>query len=625
MCGIFGAVFEPTGRSVAIQASLASLHHRGPDASGTFTAPGVVLGHTRLAILDLTPAGAQPMASQDGQVVVTFNGEIYNHHELRRELAKIGHTFRSRSDTEVLVEGYRAWGDAIVEKIDGMFAFGIVDLVKRRLLLARDRTGKKPLFYAFSQGGIRFASEVKAILASGLAGEMEKAALPSLLSLGYVPAPRTMYQGMAQLAPASTLTLEEGNTPVVRRYWHAPFDEPQIRCSAQDAMREVRRLVEASVYRRMEADVPLGAFLSGGIDSTIVVGVMARQTGRRVKTFSIGFAGDARYDETNYARIAARAFDTEHTEFVVEPSSVDLVERLVALHDGPFGDSSAIPTAIVSMLTRQHVTVALTGDGGDELFCGYSRFLAAETAEWIPSPVRYVSNALAELIHVAPGQRTPLMRMHRLISVATRPMADRILGWNSYFTDDLSNMLRPEIRATVPLEEPRAWTREIFERTAAMSPLSRVLDHNFESYLPYDLLVKADRASMAYSLEVRSPFLDTALIEYAARLPNSLRRRGRTTKWVLRRAFRDVLPIEIQTRGKMGFGMPLGTWFRTNLKGYLLDHLGPNARLYDYLDRTRIEPLLRSHFEERADHGLHLWLLLTLEVWLRSLHKTVAK
>jgi asparagine synthase (glutamine-hydrolysing) len=619
MCGIFGAVFVQVGQSVDAQAALRSLHHRGPDDAGVFTAPGVVLGHTRLAILDLTPAAAQPMASEDGRIVVVFNGEIYNHHELRRELSARGHVFRSRSDTEVIVEGYRAWGHEVIERLDGMFAIGLMDLGKRQLLLARDRAGKKPLFYAMDGGTIRFASEVKAILASGVMGEMDASALPSLLVLGYTPAPRTMYRSVTQLPPASTLVLQEGQVPVVRRYWQAPFDAVPLRCSAEEATREVRRLVEQAVQRRLEADVPLGAFLSGGVDSTIIVGVTARLTGRRVKTFSIGFAGDARFDETHYARIVARKFDTEHTEFIVEPSSFDLVERLVALHDGPFGDSSAIPTSIVSMLTRQHVTVALTGDGGDELFCGYTRFLAAEAAERIPVSARRAGAALARLLPTGPGERTLLARANRFLGVATLPLADRMTSWNAYFTGSRADVLRPDLRTSLPSIEPFEWTRMLFANQRYSTTLARVLAHNFESYLPYDLLVKADRASMAHSLEVRSPFLDTALIEYAARLPDHFKRRGTFTKWILKRAFRDVLPRAIVTRSKMGFGMPLGTWFRTSLRDYLLDHLAPGAQMYQYLDRACVEALARDHFTGRADHGHRLWLLLTLEVWLRSL------
>jgi asparagine synthase (glutamine-hydrolysing) len=366
--------------------------------------------------------------------------------------------------------------------------------------------------------------------------------------------------------------------------------------------------------------VPLGAFQSGGLDSSLNVGLMARQMGRKVKTFSIGFAGDARFDETRYARIAARAFDTDHTEFIVEPSSFDLVGRLVDLHDGPFGDASAIPTSIVSMLTRRSVTVALTGDGGDELFCGYVRFLAAEAAERIPSFARRAcAAALSRFPRPRENSRTQLARAHRLMWVAAQPLPDRLIRWTSFF--DVDRLLTNEMRHRVDVDAPFAWSRRICDDFPSGSALSKILGHNFETYLPEDLLVKADRCSMGHSLELRSPFLDTPLVEYVARLPDALLRRGRTTKWLLRNTFDDLLPHEILTRSKMGFGAPLGTWFRGTLRGYVHDMLHEKARCYEFVDRRYVESILNRHMTGVADHGLVLWVLLTFEVWLASLKK----
>lgn len=623
MCGIFGALFLGPGANVNVDAALESIAHRGPDGSGIARGEGWVLGHRRLAVLDLTPAGAQPMRSDDGNVLVTFNGEIYNHHVIRRELEALGHRFHSRSDTEVIVEGYRAWGDGIVSRLDGMFAFGLWDVARRRLLLVRDRTGKKPLFYARRGRELFFASEMKALVASGLAAEVDESRLPYLLSLGYVPAPGTLLCGIAQLPPASTLTVQEGGQIDIRRYWRAPFAEPRIRVGARDACRDLRHLVEHAVARRLEADVPVGAFLSGGIDSTIIVGLMARMMGRKVKTFSIGFAGDARFDETRYAKIAARAFGTEHTDFIVEPSQLDLVERLVDFHDGPFGDASAVPTSIVSMLTRRSVTVALTGDGGDELFCGYPRLLAAEAAEKVPNVARASARrVLSALPEPVVNSRTFLARAHRLLWVASQPFSDRLLGWSSLF--DVKRILAPEVRARLDASAPLEWSRQVCEGFPGGTVLSRVLGYNFETYLAEDLLVKADRCSMAHSLELRSPFLDTALIEYAARLPDRLLRRGSTTKWILRKTFEDLVPLEIQTRSKMGFGMPLDTWFRGTLRDYIQDMLGPGARCYEVVDRRHVEGMMRRHMSGTADHGFLLWVLLTLEVWLRKMRRAAA-
>jgi asparagine synthase (glutamine-hydrolysing) len=626
MCGIFGAVFLADGEVAHVEPALAALFHRGPDGDGVFRDSGVVLGFRRLAILDLTAAGGQPMVSADGSVAVVFNGEIYNHHGLRDELAALGHRFRSRSDTEVIVEGYRAWGEGVIERLDGMFAIGIWDVRRRRLLLGRDRAGKKPLYYAHganahSGHSIRFASEAKAILASGHDSEIDLAALPYLLSFGYTPPPGTMYRGISQLPPATVMSCEGGQAPRLRRYWRAPFTAAPLQVSVPEATAEIRRLFEAAVRRRLEADVPLGAFLSGGLDSTIVVGTMARLLGPGVRTFSIGFAGDPRYDETAFARIAARAFATEHVELTLEPSSFSLAERLVALHDGPFGDSSAIPSMVISMLAREHVTVALTGDGGDELFSGYLRFLAADAAEKVPRWLLRAGELLVERLPYANGERSAVARVRRFLAAARMPLADRLARWSSLFAFELDQLLRPEIRAQAAADAPLGWMRAIVAESRGATTLARILDHNFSTYLPCDLLVKADRTSMAHGLELRSPFLDTALVEYVSRLPDSFKRRGVTTKWILRRAFRDLLPPLIAGRGKMGFGIPLGTWFRGDLREYLCDHLSATALLYGLVDRPFVERLLDEHLKMRADHGHRLWLLLTLELWLRSLSR----
>ncbi len=624
MCGIFGAVFVEPGERVDAEAALRAIAYRGPDASKIHRAPGVVLGHNRLAILDLSPGAHQPMFSADRQVVVVFNGEIYNHHELRKELVALGHGFRTRSDTEVIVEGYRAWGDGVVRRLDGMFALGLYDARAERLLLARDRTGKKPLFYARDGGAVRFGSEAKAIVASGVCADMDPDALVSVLAMGYTPPPRSMYRGIAQLPPATFAVAERGGAWREERYWRAPFGEPPLRMDDDEAAAEVRRAFEAAVVRRMEADVPLGAFLSGGIDSTILVSVMAKHATHKVRTFSIGFSGDERFDETRYARAAAQAFGTDHTEFVVEPSSFDLVERLVAMHDGPFGDSSAIPMSIVCMLARRHVTVALGGDGGDELFCGYSRFLAAELEDRIPRAVRTAGGMVERALPDHVRWIGPSSRARRLVRRAARPLPERLLAWTGYFAFELEGLLRPEIQRSSDLTQPAETSRRALHGMDGASVLSRVLAHNFETYLPGDLLVKADRASMMHSLEVRAPFLDTALIELAARLPDATRRRGTTTKWILRHAYRDVLPESILKRPKMGFGVPLGTWLRGDLKPFMLDHLAEGAQIYEWLQPAAVRRLLDEHFGQVADHGHRLWLLLTLQVWLKSLSARAA-
>lgn len=616
MCGIFAAL-APLGDD-AMSAVSRALAHRGPDAEGRFSDGECTLVHRRLKIIDLSEGGAQPWTSDDGDVRVVFNGEIYNHKLLRAELEARGVTFRSRSDTEAIVRGYQAWGDAVVERLDGMFAFALWDRRRRRLLVARDRTGKKPLFFS-TVGGFRCASTVAALHASGLPAGVDATQLPMYLSYGFVPAPSTLHAGVAQLAPASRLVVEPGGAPRIDVYWQPTFAAPTSRDTFADAAARVRALTTAAVERRLESDVPLGAFLSGGIDSTVVVGLMARALGR-VRTFSIGFSGDARYDETHYARIAARAFSTEHTEFTLQPSSFELVETLVRHHDGPFGDSSAIPTYVVSQLTRQHVTVALTGDGGDELFCGYVRFLAAEAAERIPSPLRRLMAAAAVRLPPSESERSLRSRARRFLDAAALPLGDRMAAWNAFFAPRA--ILRGDVTASLgaAVEAPLDWQRTVFAAARGPTVMSRVLEHNFRTYLPYDLLVKADRCSMAHSLELRAPLLDTALIEYAATLPPSHLRRGRDTKRVFKQAFADLLPPEIAARKrKMGFGVPLGAWFRRDLRDYLADHLSTGARLYDWLDRAAVGRILDEHQRGARDHGHKLWALLTLEIWLRSL------
>ncbi len=618
MCGIFGIV-GPGARdpSVDVRRALAAMNHRGPDASGIVRLEGATLGHVRLSILDLTPGGAQPMQTPDGRFAVTFNGEIYNHHELRDELRAHGVVFRSRSDTEVLLEGYRLWGDAVVEKLDGMFAFGAFSVERGELLLATDRAGKKPLYWALRDGTLWFGSEVKALSGAGLDLEPDTESLPLLLAFGYVPAPRTIHAGVNALPPASRLLLRRDGSPRVSRYYRPPFDAPRVTSSLPETERELRHRFEAAVARRMEADVPVGAFLSGGIDSTLVVGAMARHSTRPVKTFSIGFSGDPRFDETEYARVAAKFFRTEHTEFVLEPTSFDLVERLVWHHDGPFGDSSAIPTSVVSMLTRRHVTVALSGDGGDEAFCGYPRLVAAELAERIPEALRAALARWSGTGH-ADGA-TSRHRIRRFARALGRPLADRLHGWITFFDCETAPVLRHELATSAAMARAKNLTREIVADWGAAPPLARALAYNFDTYLPYDLLVKADRCSMAHSLEVRSPFLDTGLLDLAARLPAKWLRRGTSTKWILKRACSDLLPPAIaQRRRKMGFGVPLDTWFRTTLRDYVHDMLGDGARLEDWIEPELVRDVLGRHDRGVANNGLQLWLLLTIEVWLRK-------
>jgi asparagine synthase (glutamine-hydrolysing) len=616
MCGIFGSVGAPLGPEIMARV-LSTLRHRGPESNGVARPAGATLAHTRLKIIDLSPAGAQPMANEDDTVWVTFNGEIYNFQELRRALEKAGHRFRSHTDTEVLVHGYEEWGDKLVDRLDGMFAFGVWDSRAQRLLLARDRAGKKPLFYARHGGRLLFASEMKALFAAGVPLEVHPEGVVGYLAYGYVPPPGTAYRGVEELLPAHRLTVEHGSAPRTERYWSFDFQQRGAAPGEAQAATRVRELLTEAVRKRLVADVPVGAFLSGGLDSTIIVGLMA-QLGHKVRTFSIGFEGDPRYDETHYARIAARAYQTDHTEFRVGPSDFGLIEKLIWHHDGPFGDSSAIPTYVVSRLTREKVTVALTGDGGDELFAGYLRFLAATATERIPAAARPLAGMAARLLPTGRPSRSLVARARRLLDAVTMPLGDRLARWNSFFAFSLDEALQPELRAH--RDRVLGFHRGFFASPGGKSPLAQALNHNFGAYLPCDLLVKMDRTSMAHALETRSPFLDTALIEYVSGLPDSYKLRGRTTKYILRRAFADMMPPEIRTRGKMGFGIPLGTWFRGDLRAYLTDHIAsPNARIAEFVRPDVVARMLSAHMAQTANHEHEFWALLTLELWLRML------
>ena len=621
MCGIAGVLNlhrAPVGPG-ELAAMAATLRHRGPDGAGVFAPEGAPVGlvHTRLSVLDLE-TGDQPMLSPDGSLALVFNGEIYNFRELRARLEGLGYRFRTRSDTEVILHAYAEWGERCPEHLDGMFAFALWDGRERRLLLARDRTGKKPLFVYRDAERLVFGSEMKAILAcGGVDDTLDPAAVPLYLTYGYVPSPGTFYRSIRKLPPATTLAVRPDGTAGERRYWSPVFDGTGRRVRMDDAVEEVRELMTAAVRRRMVADVPVGAFLSGGIDSTIVVGLMSRLADRPVRTFSIGFSGDARFDETDVARSTARRLGTEHTEFVVEPAAIELLDDLVTAYDEPFGDSSAIPTSTVSRLSREAVTVALTGDGGDELFGGYLRLHAGALSERIPSVLRRAGGHVARWLPANGHPRGLPARAARFLSAAADPLPDRYLRWIGFFPDATESLLHPEVRAAV---YDRAAVRASFRTElegGGGSTLDRLLRLNFNTYLLDDLLVKADRCSMMHSLELRSPFLDTALIEFAGRLPDSFRRRGRSTKYLLRRAFPDLLPPDLLARGKMGFGVPLDTWFRTRWRNALEEGLlDPASSLYEWLDRGAVQGMVARHLSGEANLGHQLWSLLTLERWL---------
>jgi len=624
MCGICGELsFGGAPPSLQVlQEMAAALSHRGPDHGATAAVGGgCALGFRRLSIIDLSAAGNQPIGNEDGSVQLVFNGEIYNFRELRRGLVSRGHVFRSNADSEVIAHLYEELGDRAIDELDGMFAIGIWDAPRRRLLLARDRAGKKPLFVWQGGGRVVFASEIKALAKHpDVALTIDPSALPSYFSYGYVPHPQTFYRGVTHVEPGTVVTFDADGHRTDRRYWQLTFP-PAGQAREHDHQRavvRVRELVTAAVERRLISDVPLGAFLSGGIDSAIVVGVMSRLGAGAVRTFSIGFDDDPAFDESAAARATAAHFRTEHTEFRVKPSAIDLLDRLIYHHDGPFADSSAIPTYLVAKLTREHVTVALTGDGGDEVFAGYLRFGAALAAERAPAWAG-PAGALLALLPQPRHERSWLARGKRFARFMNLPLEDRLTAWAGVFYDDLERLLDPAFAASLGAIDRRAHLRNLAGVDGA-SPLSRVLAANFHSYLHDDLLVKTDRMTMANSLEARSPFLDRELIEYVAALPDHEKLRGRTTKAVLRDAFVDLLPPPVMQAPKKGFGVPLEAWFRGELRDMCRDVLlAPSAQLRAYLSQEYVRQLIDDHQAGRANHGHRLWTLLTFERWLQLL------
>ena len=641
MCGIVGLVQfdgQPIDRDVLRQMT-AALAHRGPEGHGCrLVSSGAVqvgLGHTRLKVIDLSDQAAQPMSSDDGLIWLTFNGEIYNYRVLRAALEADGVRFRTSSDTEVLLRLYEAQGEQCLERLEGMFAFAVWDGHKGCLVLARDRVGKKPLFYSATPTRVAFASEMKALFCHPeLAPEIDEAALPPFFLFGYVPMPDTFYRGVRSVPPGCAMRISRDGQLHLQAYWNlfpspAGTRAPGRVPSEREAMGTIRELMRTAVQRRLVADVPLGAFLSGGIDSSVVVAMMSQLLKEPVRTFSIGFSGDPHFDETAYARLVAKRFGTRHTEFVVTPSAVELVERLVWHYDGPFADSSAIPTYLLARLTREHVTVALSGDGGDELFAGYLRFYATVLSERVPVGVRRAARKLLAGLPAWGGSRQPFRRLQKFAGSAALPFAERFSRWNAVFYEDLPALLPATRGAVAEASEhgrgpwsppPLARLEPYLAECGDASLLTRLLYVNLKTYLLDDLLVKMDRCSMAHALETRSPFLDRELMEYVFSLPDGMKLRGGRTKVMLRRAFSDLLPKEILTRGKMGFGVPLQAWFRTDLRDYLQEMLlAPSAKLRAYVNQAYVRQLCEDDLSGRADHSHKLWTLLTFEVWLRQL------
>src|SRR4051794_17584258 len=608
MCGIAGLAALNGGAvdPAPLVPMCDALRPRGPDDAGTWSEGPVALGNRRLSIIDLD-GGHQPMASEDGHVVVVQNGGIYNHAALHAELEAAGHTFRTRSDTEVLVHGYEQWGDGLFERLRGMFAVAIWDAAQRRLVLARDRFGIKPLYWTAQRGTLSFASELKALRTLGIDEEIDLDALEAYLAFNAIPHPLTIFRGVAKLPPGHLLSWTPGAGPEVREWYRErPAPVGDLRTESFDELAaEARDRMRDSVRAHLVSDVPVGVFLSGGVDSGTLTALAAELTPGRVSTFSIGFEEQS-FDELELARMVAKRYDTDHHELVVRPDAVTLLPEIVAAFDEPFADSSALPTYLVSRLAAQHVKVALSGEGGDELFGGYHTYVANLMAPRL-APLARVARPFVERLPSSSRRVSLDYKARRFVRAAHLTPVERHHGFKEIVAPERrAELLGAEHRAD-PLD---AW-RAHWEQTEGAEELARLQELDLNLYLPSDLLVKTDRASMAHSLEARVPFLDPYVAELALALPTPMKVRGRQKKRLLRKAVEPLLPREVVHGPKRGFSIPAAAWLRGELEPFAREVLS-GAEL---VDRTTALRLLDEHVARRDDHSRALWGLVSLELW----------
>ncbi len=661
MCGIAGAIWQNPSAAIdraTLDRMVALIAHRGPDDSGAYCrewhqeggsapVPGVALGHRRLSIIDVA-GSRQPIANEDATVWALFNGEIYNFRDLRRRLEGSGHRFRTSGDTETIVHLYEDEGPDFARHLWGMFAIAIWDSRQRQLVLVRDRLGKKPLVYRLEKDRLLFASELKCLLAvPGVPREVDPEAIDEYLTYQYVPYPNTVFRGIRKLPPAHFAVWRDGQMRI-ESYWQPDFSREIVR-PWRECVAELRELLTDAVRLRLQSDVPLGAFLSGGIDSSVIVGLMSRLNGEaantatgeaaseivgrkangrgsgndRIKSFSIGFA-DADFDETAYARLVAERFGTDHHELRVEATAAELLPKLVWHFDEPMADSSALPTWHVAELARRDVTVALTGDGGDELFGGYDRYQAVWISSIIDRFPKLVRHLFAsQFWQRLPGRERPRSIARRLARLSTslgKPMQRRYLDWIGLFGEaDRAALYSDDFLSRLADIDPAEFLNRAWRRAGRRDPVTAASLADLTTYLPCDLLVKVDIASMAHSLECRQPFLDHRLVEWAAALPVRYKQRFGRGKRILREAFGDLLPVEIRRRRKMGFGVPLDRWLRGDLHSFAREVLlDPLALGRGYFRNDAVTRLLDEHRSGRVSHGHRIWALLVLELWHRQ-------
>ncbi|QDT13876.1 asparagine synthase (glutamine-hydrolyzing) [Planctomycetes bacterium K23_9] len=632
MCGITGAVWRGERRAIdapTLAKMTDAIAHRGPDDSQTWIGRdyrdaygnpvGVGLGFRRLSIIDLEGA-RQPMSNEDGSVRMVFNGEIYNYQTLRRRLEGRGHRFATNGDGESILHSYEDDGADCFSHLNGMFAVAIWDANRNRLVLARDRIGQKPLYYAVKDNRIVFGSELKCLAAvEGVCTEVDPAAIDEFLTYQYIPHPSTIWKGVRKLAPGHFAIFENGQV-TVQRYWN--FDPSvEVPIDPRQAQERLRELLTDSVKLRMQSDVPLGSFLSGGIDSSLITAIAQNQSDQPVRTFSIGFP-IAEFDETTYAAQVAKHLGTQHQRFEVTPSAVDVIDKLVWHYDEPFGDSSAVPTWYLSELTRKEVTVALSGDGGDELFAGYERYRALWLSRRLQKifPVHRIPGiGLVQRLPDSNKRRSVIRRAKRFLEAIGQPDARRYMNWLQIFPESMrASLYTDDFVQQLPGDDPFDFLDSAWSRSAGRDVVTRASTTDILSYLPCDLCTKVDIASMAHGLEVRQPMLDHRVVEFAASLPVDLKFRGRRGKLILQDTFESQIPKNIFARKKMGFGIPIGAWFRDELKPMVHDTLlADDAKIGPYFRKEAVADLVRSHEASEQNHGYRLWNLLILEKWLR--------
>ncbi|PCI40779.1 MAG: asparagine synthase (glutamine-hydrolyzing) [Elusimicrobia bacterium] len=628
MCGIVGIVHTSPGK-VDREALLRSndlITHRGPDEAGDYCDDRAGLAMRRLSIIDLK-TGQQPISNHDETAFLVFNGEIYNFQELRETLEKDGYAFKTKTDTETIMALYEKHGTDCVRFLRGMFAFAIWDKRRERLFVARDRVGKKPLLYTLGEGYFAFASELRSLSVwPGISREINPKAVDLYLSLQYVPSPHTIFKGIYKLPPAHTLVFEKGKA-VIERYWDLPMDGPEKGLSVADAEIRILDKLKESVRLRMISDVPLGAFLSGGIDSSVIVALMSELSDKPVKTFSIGFDHE-KFSELPYAKTIADMYGCDHNEFVVTAEMAETLPKIAWHYGEPYGDTSALPSYYVSRETRKHVTVALNGDGGDENFAGYIRYFALKAMrlyDTVPGPLRAAAYEIAKRLPEGEAPLGLVWRAKRFFrSAIGADYVGRHLKTLCYFAEEDKAWLYSDAmkRALGYDEDPdradaERYLRAAYDRSKDQDYVNRMLYIDFTTYLPECLMAKMDIASMANSLETRSPFLDHEFIEMVYRMPGDWKLKGlKGHKWILKRAFKDKLPQSIIKRGKMGFGSPIGPWFRGKLKKYWEDRvLSPTALARGYFDPKALRRMWEQHQNREWDHGYRLWGLLMLELW----------